>query len=74
VERVGGRDELTVVIEVRAGSADHAGLIERYRDLLRRRLGVDVPVELVVPGALAALTGLESRQKPIRLIDNRFKA
>jgi hypothetical protein len=72
VERIGGRDELTVVIEVSPNPAEHAGLIERYRDLLRRRLGVEVLVELVAPGALAPLTGLESRQKPIRLIDNRF--
>lgn len=74
VERINGQDELTVVIEVSASPADHAGLIERYRDLLRRRLGVEVLVELVAPGALAPLTGLESRQKPIRLINNRFKA
>lgn len=73
-ERINGRDELTVIIEVRASPADHAGLIGRYRDLLRRRLGVEVLVELVAPGALAPLTGLESRQKPIRLIDNRLKA
>ena len=28
---------------------------------------------LVEPGSLAALTGIEVRQKPVRLIDNRFK-
>jgi hypothetical protein len=31
-----------------------------------------VNVEITTPGALAAQTGIESRQKPIRLIDERF--
>jgi phenylacetate-CoA ligase len=39
--------------------------------LLRAKLGVEVGVELVAPGALAALTGIESRQKPVRLQDLR---
>jgi phenylacetate-CoA ligase len=30
-------------------------------------------VALELPGALAPLTGTETRQKPIRLIDKRFK-
>jgi hypothetical protein len=30
-----------------------------------------VEIELHAPGALAHLTGIEKRQKPIRLIDNR---
>jgi phenylacetate-CoA ligase len=32
---------------------------------------VELRVILEVPGALAALTAIESRQKPIRLIDKR---
>jgi phenylacetate-CoA ligase len=65
-----GRDELTVAIETRAGRAEADAL--PWRELLKRKLGVEIQVELVVPGALAALTGTESRQKPIRLIDKRF--
>lgn len=74
VERIGGRDQMTVVIEVRADPAQQAGLLDSYTNLIRRRLGVEVLVELAAPGALAALTGIESRQKPIRLIDTRFTA
>lgn len=64
-----GRDELTVAIESRDCTA---GAAAAYRALLKARLGVEVQVALAAPGALAALTGLESRQKPARLIDKRF--
>jgi phenylacetate-CoA ligase len=37
-------------------------------------VGVEIEVELVAPGETAALTQIESRQKPIRLIDERPKA
>ena len=59
---------MTVHVETRgARDADVAD----YEALLRSRLGVEIGVELEAPGALAALTQIESRQKPIRLIDNR---
>jgi phenylacetate-CoA ligase len=64
-----GRDDMTVTVEVR-GDAD--GLADIYRDLLHQKLGITVQVTFATPGALAAQTGLESRQKPIRLIDDRF--
>jgi len=66
-----GRDELVVAIETR-GARD-AGATEPWKALLKRKLGVEVRVELVAPKSLAALTGIETRQKPIRLIDRRFK-
>jgi len=66
-----GRDELVVAIETR-GAVD-AAAAEPWKALLKRKLGVEVRVELVAPKALAALTGIETRQKPIRLIDRRFK-
>ena len=66
VRRTGDRDEMTVLVEARAGA--DAGEIGA---LLRRNLGVEVAVELAAPGATAELTGIESRQKPIRLIDER---
>ena len=54
-----------------ASGRDEAAALP-YKDLLKRALGVEMQVELVEPRALAALTGIETRQKPIRLIDKRF--
>ncbi len=66
--RTGARDALTVVTEVREqGSALQADLSA----LLKRGLGVEVLVELAEPGATATATQVETRQKPIRLIDER---
>ena len=65
-----GRDELTVTVEVR-GEPDTA-LEKAYSDLLRRKIGVAVDVAFAQPGGLASLTQIESRQKPIRLLDERF--
>lgn len=61
-----GREEMVVVLESRSGRG-HAELTE----LLRRGLGVQVAIELCAPGATAALTQIDSRQKPLRLIDER---
>ena len=61
-----GRDTMLVTIESRGGS-DVAAL----RELLRRGLGVEVEVALCAPGATAADTQIDVRQKPIRLIDRR---
>lgn len=66
----GGRDVLAVLVEVREADA---ALVPAYRELLKRRIGVEVEVELKAPRELAALTGIDSRQKPIRLIDGRKK-
>ena len=66
-----GRDELTVAIETRGGMSAADGAA--WRELLKRQLGVEVQVALVAPGSLAPVTGVEARQKPIRLIDRRFK-
>ena len=69
-----GRDDMTVVIEVRGHeSAGTPALSSAFAELLTRRVGVELKVELVGPGATAALTQIESRQKPIRLIDERPK-
>jgi phenylacetate-CoA ligase len=69
-ERHGGRDELIVVVEVRPG-ADRSDLGPELTRLFRQKLGVEVGVELVGPGATAPLTEIDARQKPIRLIDRR---
>ena len=69
VHRDGARDAMTVHLEIR--DAAEAALQSRLEGALRTRLGVEITVALESPGALAALTQVESRQKPIRLIDER---
>ena len=61
-----GRDDLVVMIESRGGS-DRGELAE----VLRRGLGVEVAVSLCAPGATAEASQIDTRQKPIRLIDER---
>lgn len=61
-----GRDDMVVTLETRGGS--DAGQLAA---LLRQGLGVEVAVALVEPGGTAAATQIDSRQKPIRLIDER---
>lgn len=69
-----GRDNLCVIIETRAGSHTDSEVARSFAGLLSRRVGVELEVELVAPGGTASLTQIESRQKPIRLIDERPKA
>lgn len=71
LRRRAGRDELTVVAEVRAGVEPTADLARDLGGHLRARLGVAVGVELAAPGETAASTGVERRQKPVRLLDER---
>lgn len=63
--RPSGREELTVVIECSQGDPS------RFAGELRRILGVAVEVELQPLGSTAATTGVDQRQKPIRLVDER---
>jgi phenylacetate-CoA ligase len=62
-----GHDRVTVTLEHRHPEADPAP----YAATLREALGVDMQVHLVPPGATASLTGLDQRQKPLRLLDER---
>ncbi len=64
-----GREIFTVAVEVRE---QPQGLKDAIGDLLKRKIGIEVEVELNAPGGLADLTQTEVRQKPIRLIDSRF--
>jgi phenylacetate-CoA ligase len=66
-----GRDDFVVCAEVR-GPRD-AAVVQAFRSLLKQRVGIDCGIELSQPGSLAELTQTEVRQKPIRLIDQRFK-
>ena len=65
-----GRATLTVVAEVRPGVERTPDLAREVARHLRARLGVSVEVELVGAGETAPLTCIESRQKPVRLIDD----
>jgi phenylacetate-CoA ligase len=69
VTREGNRDQMTVFAEVRAAATE--SLRTDYETLLRARLGVEMQVKLCAPGTLAERTGVESRQKPVRLFDLR---
>ena len=60
------KDHMTVTLESRGGTDPQA-----LADLLRRGLGVEVEVALVGPGETAKLTEIDTRQKPLRLIDER---
>jgi phenylacetate-CoA ligase len=71
VSHTGARDEMTVLVETRVDRVSDAKLAKDIANPLRRRLGVELAVELVAPGATAPLTGIEVRQKPVRLIDTR---
>lgn len=69
-----GRDDMTVIIETRGPEATRdAALHQAFAEILTRRVGVELRVELVAMGGTAALTQIDSRQKPIRLIDERPK-
>jgi len=60
------KDHMTVTLESRGGSE-----ADELAELLRRGLGVEVEVALVAPGETAAATEIDTRQKPLRLIDKR---
>jgi phenylacetate-CoA ligase len=66
-----GRDELSVTVEIRSGIERDAALAAAFAQLLTRRVGVELQVDLAAPGATAALTEIDSRQKPKRLLDER---
>ncbi len=65
VVRTEGRDEMIVHIET---LGDVSRPVAGYEALLKQRVGVGIAVVLSAPGALAEITQIEKRQKPIRLI------
>lgn len=66
-----GRESFKVCAEVTGETGFQE--IEKYKNLLRQKVGIECDVELNLPGTLGELTQTEVRQKPIRLIDERFK-
>jgi phenylacetate-CoA ligase len=66
VKDAAGREDMIVILEARQDAdASH------IKELLKRGLGIDVRIEFLAPGQTAHLTQIETRQKPIRLIDDR---
>ena len=61
-----GRDEMRVTLETR-NETDKDALAA----LLRKGIGIDVDLRLVGKGETASDTQIDTRQKPIRLIDER---
>ena len=66
-----GRDEMTVVAECK--SPNDKILVPKFEALLKEKLGLGMTVKLVELGATSDTTEVEKRQKPIRLVDTRFK-
>ena len=66
-----GRDEMTVVAECK--SPNDKILVPKFEALLKEKLGLGMTVKLVELGATNDTTEVEKRQKPIRLVDTRFK-
>ena len=66
-----GRDEFIVCAEVNGDRGEEVA--DRFKAILKRSIGIDCSIELSSPGDLAPLTQTEVRQKPVRLIDERFK-
>ncbi|KRB40151.1 phenylacetate--CoA ligase family protein [Phenylobacterium sp. Root700] len=64
-----GRDTFVVVAETTSSDPNVA---QAFSDILKRKIGIEVQVELAAKGGTAALTQIDVRQKPIRLIDERF--
>jgi phenylacetate-CoA ligase len=71
LQQAGGREELIVMVEVKAGREASGELRQRIAAALGQQLGLEVGVALVGPGGTAALTQIAQRQKPIRLVDER---
>ncbi|WP_319496026.1 hypothetical protein [uncultured Cohaesibacter sp.] len=65
VTRQDHREEMTVHVEASSQDADLTAAMEA---MLQTRLGVQISVQLCPPGSTAAVTQLESRQKPIRMV------
>lgn len=68
VTRSGNRDNMVLHIET---ASDLNRSTAPYEELLKARVGVEIAVALQPLGELAPMTQLETRQKPIRLLDKR---
>jgi len=73
VERAGAesREEMTVMIEVRDGTADRAQIGRDFEQRFKEVLGVRVSVDVVGRGETDRLTGTSTTSKIRRLVDRR---
>ncbi len=72
VEKVEGRDEMDVRVEVRPDVRSREGLKEHLEKRLREDLGVSVRVSLAEPGSLDEIANIGGREgKARRLVDRR---
>ncbi|MEO9461091.1 MAG: hypothetical protein ABJ242_07125 [Marinomonas sp.] len=60
------RDSMRVTLESKGGTD-----VSALSETLKQGLGVEVEIALVEPGGTAAVTEIDKRQKPLRLIDER---
>ena len=60
------------MIEVNSNENSEGKIKKEIAHMLQSRLGIAIGVELVSKGATADLTQIDTRQKAIRLIDERF--
>lgn len=67
LRRVEGRDEMTLRVELKEANAAPSAA-QAIRSVMKAALGVEIDVDVCSVGALASLTGIESRQKPVRLL------
>ncbi|MEQ9444972.1 MAG: phenylacetate--CoA ligase family protein [Rhodospirillaceae bacterium] len=65
-----GRDDMIVMVEINTDPSPD--LEKAYKELIKTRIGVDMPIEFHKPGGLSELTEVDKRQKPKRLSDERF--
>jgi phenylacetate-CoA ligase len=71
VVREGGRDEMRLAIVGQGSAADYPSLASAVAKRLSDVLGIVIGVEVVAPGALDALTEIETSPKPKRFRDER---
>lgn len=65
------KGELQMTVHVETSRQAGAGILDEVATVLRTRLGVTVAVVAESSGGLSAATGIDQRQKPLRLRDDR---
>lgn len=65
------RDEMTILVEPISDSVDRYALTNDLMDLLKKKIGVQINVDIVAPDSLKPLTGHGDRAKLKRFEDRR---
>lgn len=69
--RAGNRDELVLAVVSNRDVAEHPAIADQVAALLKDQLGVQITVDVVVPGSLDALTEVDVSPKLKRFRDER---